>query len=552
MQTGNGPFEETIDASASGLAQRPANKCRVDLVEGSGAGLTSETNDVLRTRLRAASVVLLIVFSTFLVWQLVLNPLRSQTGTLLFLANSAVTVVLGLCVANLCRDCPQSRSHLRIKEMVIFGLPALFFLYYQFVHTEWCAYEHRVLPDLAGPWLMLMFTYAMFIPNNWPRAALIVGSMAAATLTLKALMISFHPVCAVALNADWQSFAQLFLIMTVGAVTATIGVHTIGQLRREAFAAKQLGQYRLGERLGAGGMGEVFLAEHQLMKRPCAIKVIRPDKAGDPRVLARFEREVQATARLSHWNSVEVFDYGRTDDGAFYYVMEYLPGMSLSQLIDHGPLPPSRVIYLIRQVCDGLLEAHQMGLIHRDIKPANIFAAQRGGQFDVAKLLDFGMVKPIVQLESVQITQEGSITGSPLYMAPEQATGSKPDPRSDIYALGAVAYHLLTGKPPFDGGNPMKVLLAQVQESPVAPSELIPDVSPELEAVVLRCLAKNPDERFDDTIEMAHALDNCPESGDWTAADAAEWWRQLDGAPDPETPPTPVPEPIPLGSVNVV
>ena len=143
-------------------------------------------------------------------------------------------------------------------------------------------------------------------------------------------------------------------------------------------------------------MGEVYLAEHQMMKRPCAIKLIRPNKARDPRALARFEREVRATAKLSHWNTVEIFDYGRTDDGTFYYVMEYLPGLSLSELVErHGPLPPERVIYLLEQTCDALRKAHAAGLVHRDIKPGNIFAAIRGGVYDVAKLLDFGLAKPI-------------------------------------------------------------------------------------------------------------------------------------------------------------
>jgi serine/threonine-protein kinase len=316
--------------------------------------------------------------------------------------------------------------------------------------------------------------------------------------------------------------------MAVGAVPATMGVYTIGQLRRAAFEARQLGQYRLRQRLGGGGMGEVFLAEHQLMKRPCAIKVIRPDKAGDPKVLARFEREVQITAQLSHWNSIEIFDYGRTDDGTFFYVMEYLPGMSLDQLIErHGPQPASRVIYLLRQVCDALREAHGMGLIHRDIKPANIFAAQRGGQYDVAKLLDFGMVKPVVSgFDAAPLTQEGAITGSPLFMAPEQATGSEPDARTDIYSTGAVAYQLLTGRPPFVADNPLKVLLAQVQQPPEPPSELNPQVPADLEEVVLRCLAKEPRDRYPDVVELAAALDNCSDAHRWTPEDAARWWQE--------------------------
>ena len=204
-----------------------------------------------------------------------------------------------------------------------------------------------------------------------------------------------------------------------------VGAHLINTLRREVFEARQLGQYRLVKRLGAGGMGEVYLAEHRMLKRPCAIKLIHPDQAGDPHVLARFEREVRMTARLSHWNTVEIFDYGRTDDGTFFYVMEYLPGLSLEDLLErHGPLPAERVVHLLRQTCQGLREAHQVGLIHRDIKPGNVFAAQRGGLYDVVKLLDFGLVKPVGENPSVRLSQEGGISGTPFSCRPSRPAAS--------------------------------------------------------------------------------------------------------------------------------
>ena len=185
------------------------------------------------------------------------------------------------------------------------------------------------------------------------------------------------------------------MILLILAVGSAFGARTISRLRRQVAEARQLGQYRLRRRIGAGGMGEVYLAEHQLLKRPCAVKLIRPDDVADPRALERFEREVRLTATLSHPNTVEIYDYGRTEDGTYYYVMEYLPGLSLAELVErHGPLPPGRVVYLLRQVCGALREAHAAGLIHRDIKPSNIFAARRGGMDDVAKLLDFGLVLP--------------------------------------------------------------------------------------------------------------------------------------------------------------
>ena len=193
-----------------------------------------------------------------------------------------------------------------------------------------------------------------------------------------------------------------------------------------------LGQYRLKQVLGFGGMGAVYLAEHVLLRRPCAIKLIRPDQAGDPRTLIRFEREVQATATLTHSNTVEIFDYGHAEDGTFYYVMEYLPGMNLEDLVEqHGPMPPERAVHLLRQVCQALREAHGIGLIHRDIKPSNIFACERGKVYDVAKLLDFGLVKGFgLAGDDAKLTREGAFTGSPAFMSPEQARAASNSTRA--------------------------------------------------------------------------------------------------------------------------
>ena len=227
----------------------------------------------------------------------------------------------------------------------------------------------------------MIFTYAIFIPNTWQRAAKLIVPMALAPMAVPWILglpsraLSGRDSCRQS-REDQRGRSVLLL----GAFTAIFGTHTINTLRTEAYQARLLNQYRLGRKLGGGGMGEVYLAEHQLLKRPCAIKLIRHDLVGNQRIFARFEREVRATARLSHWNTIEIFDYGRNDDGAFYYVMEYLPGLSLAELVERfGPMPPRRVIYLLRQACEALHEAHDSGLIHRDIKPANLMAAYRGG-----------------------------------------------------------------------------------------------------------------------------------------------------------------------------
>ena len=213
------------------------------------------------------------------------------------------------------------------------------------------------------------------------------------------------------------------------------------------------------------------------------------------------------TAALSHPNTVEIYDYGRTDKGIYYYVMEYLPGKSLSELVErHGPQPPGRVVYLLRQICQALSEAHAAGLIHRDIKPSNIFVSQRGGIDDVAKLLDFGLVLPIAKPGAPQLSREDQILGTPLFMSPEQATGGDLDGRSDIYSLGAVAYFLLTGRPPFEGEDGIRLMIAHARDPVVPPSLLHVNVPRDLERVVLRCLSKEPANRFPDAESLESAL----------------------------------------------
>jgi serine/threonine-protein kinase len=315
--------------------------------------------------------------------------------------------------------------------------------------------------------------------------------------------------------------------LAIAAAIAVYGSHKINVLRHEAFEARQLGQYVLKQRLGEGGMGEVYLAEHQLLRRPCAVKLIHAECLGDSQALARFEREVKATASLSHWNTVEIFDYGHTEDGTFYYVMEYLPGLDLEDMVDrHGQLTPERVIHLLRQVCAALHEAHARGLIHRDIKPGNIIACERGQVYDVAKLLDFGLVRTAeTAAPSGRLTEYGRVMGTPLYMSPEQARGWPADARSDLYSLGAVAYFLLTGRPPFVRESSMDVLAAHLVDAVAPLATLRPDVPEDLQAVVLRCLAKAPAERFPDVDSLDKALAECRDAGRWTQAVAAAWWR---------------------------
>jgi serine/threonine-protein kinase len=292
-------------------------------------------------------------------------------------------------------------------------------------------------------------------------------------------------------------------------LSSVYGTYMIGALRREAFEAKQLGQYRLGRLIGSGGMGDVYLAEHQMMKRPVAIKLIRPGRQTDPQALARFEREVRATAKLSHWNTIEIFDYGRSEDGTFYYVMEYLPGVTLEDLVAReGPLSIPRALRVTQQIASALGEAHSVGLTHRDIKPGNVMLCERGGLRDVAKLLDFGLVVNSASGSAdAKLTQAGMVIGSPAYMSPEQCEGElQPAPASDIYSVGALLYFLLTGRSPFEGRAPLQMMMAHVGEVPKSAASLRTDVPSGVDAIVMRCLAKNPAERFASASKLEAAL----------------------------------------------
>ncbi len=389
--------------------------------------------------------------------------------------------------------------------------------------------RNAILASIIWHWLFLIFSYGIFIPNTLRRAGLVIGLMALCPLLVGAYDVTTG-------GGPGRTGLAMFWPMVVplvgGALIAIFGSHRLNVLEREA---RELGQYRLTRHLGSGGMGEVYLAEHLLLRRPCAIKLIRPERAGDARELRRFEREVRATARLTHWNTVEIYDFGHAEDGTFYYAMEYLPGLSLQDLVDaHGPLPAGRAIHLLRQVCCALREAHAVGLIHRDIKPTNILACERGGVHDVAKLLDFGLVHAQApDLRDVALSQEGSLRGTPSYMSPEQAAGEAAiDPRTDIYSLGAVAYFLLTGRPPFVRETAMRTLAAHLHLPPTPPTELRPDLPDDLAAVVLRCLAKDRADRPPSAEALEEALAGCRDAGRWTEQDALHWWRSRG---EPET-----------------
>lgn len=526
---------------------RSAEAVEVALAPRSGPQPTSEIQLLLRKRLRFFALLIACFYGVLLprtVRSLVNNGTASADQMFIYQTFKCFVLLTVAGLAGvLCRKKPLAVAQLRSIELILFGIVMLQFAWvdYNTLFVEKLPAllasrvdDHRALLVVGAQlltWFVLVVGYGVLIPNTLRRCIFIVG-----VISVTPLVIS--TVASLAVDAIPRHLLPQYLValgtwMAITAAIAVYGSHHIEALRQEAFAARQLGQYRLKQRLGVGGMGEVYLAEHVLLRRPCALKLIRPERAGDPANLARFEREVRTTATLTHPNTVQIFDYGRADDGSFYYTMEYLPGLTLEELVKrHGPLPPARAVHLLRQVCGALQEAHAAGLIHRDIKPSNVIVCERGGVHDVTKLLDFGLVRDIsLGGDETQVTQEGTFAGTPAYTSPEQASGGVGvDARSDIYSVGALAYFLVTGQPPFVGRSALKTLAAHLYESPAPLIRHSPNVPAEVEDVVLRCLAKRPVERFPDVESLEAALAKCNSVGQWSSREAGAWWRSNHGA----------------------
>jgi eukaryotic-like serine/threonine-protein kinase len=508
------------------------------IAAGDGDWLADETRALVRTRLREITVIYGLIFGMFVILRPFLLGLATASISTPFWG---AIVLLGGLALYLSSRHPISLARLSLLELVMVIALASFVTYYQttlFIERSLvndAVRAQSIMKNFVLLTSILILTYGIYVPKSWRRAALVSAVLALIPLASILGTYQWYP-----RDLQWvfesrpdgvvplRLFGADAVFLLTLAVISAFGAHTISGLRQQVVEARQLGQYRLGRRIGSGGMGDVYLAEHQLLKRPCAVKLIRSGELLKAGTIKRFEREVRINATLSHPNIVEIFDYGRTEDGVYYYVMEYLPGLSLAELVArHGPLPPERAVYLLRQVCLALHEAHEAGVIHRDIKPSNIFAARRGGRDDVAKLLDFGLVQPASTNLSAVPSRLGQIVGTPLYISPEQALGERTlEARSDIYSLGAVAYFLLTGRPPFDEGSAVAALIAHARDQAVPPSHFRDGVPDDLERVVMRCLAKAPSERYPDAESLERALAECACAGKWDKYQANRWWRE--------------------------
>ena len=371
----------------------------------------------------------------------------------------------------------------------------------------------------------LLATRAVMVPSSAHRTLLIgSGAVVATVLFTYAFYLLHGTPKPQPTPIGYAGFAFAFGCPSVAITTITSAV--LYGLRRKVRVARQLGQYTLETKLGEGGMGVVYRGHHALLRRPVAIKLLRPERT-DADALARFEREVQLTSELTHPNTIAVYDYGRTQDGVFYYVMEYLDGFDLETLVElDGPQPPGRVVRILEQVAGALREAHERGLIHRDIKPSNIVLCDRGGEPDVVKVLDFGLARPQRPEADVARTSSNTFVGTPLYMAPEAIVGSPDlDAQSDVYAFGAVAYFLLTGRPVFTGTTLVEVCAKHLHEQPALPAQASGQpFASDLTALILACLAKTPEARPPGARALVQELSRCSDAGSFGEIEARRWW----------------------------
>lgn len=494
---------------------------------GTGASTVRHARDALRAqdarahaaRIARLSPVPLVGWLAFLPFDVTLTRLIYPESTLpVVVVRGAVGVALAI-VYVVVRTKPP-RSELGI-DLLIAAMMAVLCGAIGVICT-YCG----GLSSVHGAGALIVMSAPSFIELPWRRGLRVAfaGWIAFIAVTLGALLVRQR------LDAELDSgpgvivfSSYVLMLLTMGTI-AVVGGHLGHRLRQQVYESRSIGRYKLEKLLGRGGMGEVWAAYHQGLRRNVALKILRD--AG-PQASSRFEREVQTLAELRHPNTVRVFDYGSTDDGLLYYAMELLSGVDLGALVKRtGPLSPARAVHIVLQASRALGEAHQKGMVHRDVKPENLFLASAGGEADFVKVLDFGIVR-LERDGSETLTQQGHLAGTPAFMAPEVGLGADADPRADVYALGAVLYFLLTGAPPFEAKGAAAMLAAHQLQPIVPPSLRMSEPLPaDVEGVVLTCLSKTPDERPADAGALADIL---------AATGVAKDWRPEDGTVEPES-----------------
>jgi serine/threonine-protein kinase len=498
---------------------------------------TAEARAFVQRRVANLGLVLACIGIAFVVMRVVVVLAVGKPERML--STSMVTHYLGVAASIAmwagCRWGKRSLTAVYAIELV--GLVAICSLY---------AVMAVGIPQAFRPEMTILLAFGVFllghavhVPSSWRWTALLGATLAVPLIIGAWVILTPMDPRIVAASASAAGSVQTTEGSIIGigmasvitwwvviASTASAASAVIYGLRHEVRQARRLGQYTLEEKLGEGGMGVVYRANHAMLRRATAVKLLLPELAGEE-ALARFEREVRSTARLSHPNTVTIFDYGRTSDGVVYYAMELLDGASLAEIVVlTGPMPPGRVVRILQQVAGALAEAHALGLVHRDIKPANVMLTDQGGELDVAKVVDFGLVKLALPSDEPSLTSANLFIGTPLCLAPEVIEGNEGGGGRDMYALGCVGYFLLTGVHVFEANSVVGICSLHTSATPAPPSERLgAPVPDELERLILELLAKKPGDR-PDAPTLLRRLEACASCGSWSQAEAQAWWER--------------------------
>jgi len=490
-----------------------------------------ETRAYYQERLRLFAKMMFIIDGMFfaiavIAYRLYPSMRPERMLTLHVIGASGLLLLVGMWRVLLKKDPRSLRQLLFLDTALVVGIGVIFGVLCFF------SYDHEVNMWSMFIWTVFMvFGRVLYVPSTARRTA-VLSSVAVGCIALAGSLVAlWRPDHLSVPGPVWAIGSTLYGAVAV--LIAAVGSNVMYGLRSQVRAAQKLGQYTLGRKIGEGGMGAVYEAHHSMLRRPTAIKLLPPKNAGAESMI-RFEREVQITAGLNHPNTVAIYDYGRSREGLFYYAMEFLDGLDLESLVrTHGPQRPARVVHILLQASGALEEAHRNGLIHRDIKPANILLCELGGVPDVAKVVDFGLVKELK--DNSQMTTASMVAGTPAYISPEAVMDpDKVGAASDLYGLGGVGYFMLTGHTLFEAGSSMEMCVHHARTEPVPVAERAEQfVSAELSEILMSCVAKLPADRPSSAAHLRKLLMGLPESREWQEDEALTWWRDTStGAED--------------------